>query len=106
MVPTYGNAPGIHLFASKNGGTIGVQVKTTMRESDGWMAPKMDRIRPEVFYVFVAAGVEDAPKFWILKGSEVSSLCDAHPKINVFHFRHHPEEWSRYLDRWKVLEET
>jgi len=106
VVPTYGNAPGIDLFASKNSRTIGVQVKTTMRESDGWMVPKMDRIRSDVFYIFVAAAVDDAPKFWALKGSEVPALCDGHPKINVFHFRHRPDERAQYLDRWRVLEET
>jgi len=78
VMPTYGNAPGIDLFASRADRTVPIQVKTVPTPSVGWLL-RSDKIRLEIFYVFVAAGKKKTPRFWVLKGSEVPSVITTQP---------------------------
>jgi len=102
VMPTYGNAPGIDLFASRADRTVPIQVKTVRTPSVGWLL-KSNKIRPEIFYVFVAAGKKKTPRFWVLKGSEVSAFCDNHPIMNAV--RIGKTDQQRFENRWGILDD-
>jgi hypothetical protein len=67
---TMGNAKSIDLFAEKGGRTVNIQVKAIQsRKQTGW--PMMrDRIRPDVFYVFVCLNRHDAPTYFVCTAEE------------------------------------
>src|SRR5438094_3282484 len=75
VAPTYGNAPGIDLLATRNDKTIAVQVKTTRIPSMGWLL-RQSKIAQGITYVFVAVGRKKSPRYFLLKGSEVGKFCD------------------------------
>ncbi len=102
VIPTYGNAPGIDLFASRADRTVAIQVKTTKTPSAGWLLAT-NKIRPQTFYVFVAAGLKKPPRFFVLKGSEVGDYCDNHPTMNAVWLGKDAQQ--RFENRWDVLDE-
>jgi hypothetical protein len=101
VVPTYGNAPGIDIFASRSDRTIAIQVKTVRTPSVGWLL-KTNKIRPDLFYVFVAAGKKKTPRYWVLKGTEVRGFCDNHPTMNAVKIG--KADQQHFENRWDILD--
>jgi len=99
--PTYGNAPGIDLFASKKSRTVAIQVKTTGHPSQGWLLKK-NKIANNIFYVFVAMGRKEFPRYFLLKGSEVARFCDNHQTMNAV--KMNKSEYEQFEDRWSILD--
>ena len=99
VVPTYGNAPGVDLLASRLDRTVGIQVKTARVPSAGWLL-ESSKISDKIFYIFVSTGKKT--RFWILRGSEVGAHCYKQ-SINRVKFRLEKTEQPRFENQWSVL---
>ena len=100
---TMGNAKAIDLFAEKDAKTVNVQVKAIgSKKYNGW--PMMvDRVVPNVMYVFVCLNeCGEAPAYFILKSDEARDKVKQYETRGIVAFK--SINTPDFAGRWDKIE--
>ncbi len=98
---TIGNAKAIDILANKNGQTFSIDVKGIKdKKSIGWPMMK-DKIRENIFYVFVNLNGDQIPEFYICSSIEATSLMRQYSTRGIMNLSDIKKEDC--LNRWDKL---